>query len=453
MSMTNKPRVVDMMIEVVGNKGLQPQDDHHQQHQMILGESNGEDKCEMGKRHSKQLSISLRKQRIWEKPSAGLYKGRKRILGDDEEVDTYEEPISDPLLKDDMELVDVLDKSTQEFSAQEELAQLKRQLSIIDSLLEQKLMMNPETVLGKSFYVHENVIKSFAELKDGVGEVDHELLNACWTWEPGTCYNHENWSDCGVYTLRVIDGFLRNGGKDVVSRIDGRNNYKSASYGEDGHISRKRPTKSVKKEEEIEVDAHAYGDVLGDVLGSISAECGGQHPEMDPYPEGDGALEEVQLVNDQMIDGVNGEDELYSQIMGARREWKTRKGEVQRKLYFLDSEVGEGDGGNKFDTAEELQVCTHLSQGVEQLDKVVPCPEAHVGDRNGGENQVGDGQEQAVKEILKDEDPSGVANEKILKDVVDVVRAWVDSEFNLEAVVDNAGFKSVSWVVAFTCFR
>ncbi|KAF6136804.1 hypothetical protein GIB67_030089 [Kingdonia uniflora] len=41
---------------------------------------------------------------------------------------------------------------------------------------------------------------------------------------------------------------------------------------------RKRPTKLV-KDEEIEADAPAYGDVLGDVLGSKSVEYGGQLPK------------------------------------------------------------------------------------------------------------------------------------------------------------------------------
>ncbi|KAF6161381.1 hypothetical protein GIB67_009260 [Kingdonia uniflora] len=51
MYLPDKPRVVDMMIEVVGNGGLQPQEDHHhhhqQQHQMMLGESSGEDGYEV----------------------------------------------------------------------------------------------------------------------------------------------------------------------------------------------------------------------------------------------------------------------------------------------------------------------------------------------------------------------------------------------------------------------
>ncbi|KAF6136803.1 hypothetical protein GIB67_030088, partial [Kingdonia uniflora] len=57
----------------------------------------------------------------------------------------------------------------------------------------------------------------------------------------------------------------------------------------------------------------------------------------------------------------------------------------------------------------------------------VPCPEAWVGEGKGGENGVGGGQEQAIEEILKDEDVAGRVDEELLKDV-DAVGAGVNPD-------------------------
>ncbi|KAF6158536.1 hypothetical protein GIB67_040050 [Kingdonia uniflora] len=91
-----------------------------------------------------------------------------------------------------------------------------------------------------------------------------------------------------------------------------------------------------------------------------SKKYGGHLPVMAPCLEKDGALEEVQLVNDQMIYGVNDEDELYLRDIGAEEGMENRKEEVEQ--------------GNVQDG---------------ELDKVVPFPEAQVGEGNGGKNGVG----------------------------------------------------------------
>ncbi|KAF6152915.1 hypothetical protein GIB67_029157 [Kingdonia uniflora] len=151
-----------------------------------------------------------------------------------------------------------------------------------------------------------------------------------------------------------------------------------------------------------------------------------EEEKMDPCPNGDGALEGVQLVNDQTIDGVNDKDELHSPNNGTEGGMESNKEdaelgnggtcpEAHRKLHFPDSKVGEGDRENKFDTTEVLQVCALSSQDSKQLGKVVPCLKAQVEEGNGGENEVSGGQEKAVEEILKDGDTVGGVMKKFSK--------------------------------------